>query len=292
MTSFTASYRNAPSDPDGGLPPGLYEHGGVLRLRALDRFPELLHAVTTRRAPDGADWNLSARRGTPEHPADPAVALANREKLAALLGVPLDRMAGVRQVHGNNVVAVSDDHAGAGMHPDTPPIEDADGMITATPGLFMLALSADCPPVFLYDPERRVAGLVHSGWKGTVGRIAANGVRVMRDEFGSDPSRIVAAVGPGIGPCCYAVGDNVIEAAEAAFPGAWHGPDPLLERRDGQVYFSLREGVRRALLDAGLRPDNVAADDVCTAHRRDLFYSHRGEAGRCGLFGAVFGLRG
>jgi hypothetical protein len=264
----------------------------VLRLRALDRFPELLHAITTRRAPDGADWNLSARRGTPDHPADPAVALANREKLAAFLGIPLDRIAGVRQVHGTTVVPVGDDHAGAGMRPEAPPIEDADGMVTATPGLYMLALSADCPPVFLYDTARRVAGLVHSGWKGTVGRISANAVALMRDEFGSDPTGIVAAVGPGIGSCCYAVGDDVIRAAEAAFPGAWDGPFPLLEQRDGQVYFSLRDGVRRALLDAGLRPENVTAEDVCTAHRRDLFYSHRGEAGRCGLFGAVFGLRG
>jgi copper oxidase (laccase) domain-containing protein len=114
----------------------------------------------------------------------------------------------------------------------------------------------------------------------------------MRDHFGSDPASIVAVVGPGIGPCCYAVGDDVIHAAESSFPAAWDGPSPLLERRDGQVYFSLREGVRRALLDAGLHPDNITADDICTAHRRDLFYSHRGEAGQCGLFGAVFGLRG
>jgi YfiH family protein len=264
----------------------------VLRVRALDPFPELLHAISTRCAPDGADWNLSVRRGTPEHPADPAVALANREKLASLLGIPLDRIAGVRQVHGTTVVPVGDDHAGAGMRPEAPPIEDADGMVTTTPGLYMLALSADCPPVFLYDPERRVAGLVHSGWKGTVGRIAANAVALMRDEFGSAPASIIAAVGPGIGPCCYAVGEDVIRAAEATFPGAWEGPSPLLEQRGDQVYFSLRDGVRRALLDAGLWPEHVTAEDVCTSHRRDLFYSHRGEAGRCGLFGAVFGLRG
>lgn len=289
MTSISASSRNAPNNP---APPGLYEQGGVLRLRALDRYPELLHAVSTRRAPDGAGWNLSARRGTADQPADPAVALANREKLAALLGISLERMAGVRQVHGTTVVAVGNDHAGAGMRPEAPPIEDADGMVTATPGLYMLALSADCPPVFLYDPERRVAGLVHSGWKGTVGRIAANAVALMRDEFGSNPADIVSVVGPGIGQCCYAVGEDVIRSAEAAFLGAWDGPSPLLERRDGQVYFSLRDGVRRALLDAGLQPGNVTAEDVCTSHRRDLFYSHRGEAGRCGLFGAVFGLRG
>ncbi len=292
MTTISASSSSALSGRSDGTPPGLYEHGGLLRVRVLDRFPELLHGITTRRSPDGADWNLSARRGTPEHPADPAVALANREKLAALLGVPLDRMVGVRQVHRITVVPVSHEHAGAGMRPENPPIEGADGMVTATPGLYMLALSADCPPVFLYDSALRVAALVHSGWKGTAGRIAGHAVERMRSEFGSDPAQIVAAIGPGIGPCCYAVGEDVIHAAESSFPGAWDGPEPLLERRDGQAYFNLRVGVRRALLDAGLRPENVAAEDVCTSHYRDLFYSHRGEAGRCGLFGAVFGLRG
>ena len=67
MTTISASSSSALSGRSDGTPPGLYEHGGLLRVRMLDRFPELLHSITTRRAPDGADWNLSARRGTPEH---------------------------------------------------------------------------------------------------------------------------------------------------------------------------------------------------------------------------------
>ena len=86
-----------------------------------------------------------------------------------------------------------------------------------------------------------MVGLAHSGWKGTVGRIAGNVVEAMVDDFGSDVRDIVAVVGPGIGPCCYSVGENVIEAVEGAFMNAWGGEQAaLLEKRDGLVYFNLR----------------------------------------------------
>ena len=114
----------------------------------------------------------------------------------------------------------------------------------------------------------------------------------MVKDHGCEPRNIVAAVGPSIGPCCYIVGDNVIEAAQASFPGAWDGDTPVLQRRGEHTYFNLPEGIRRALLDAGLQPGNIAVAQACTAHNRHLFYSHRGDAGQCGLFGAVLGMRG
>ncbi len=84
MTNITESSLNAPDLPSAGrpLPGALYMEGGLLRVGALARYPELLHGITTRQAPDGDDWNLSARRGSPQHPPDPAVALRNRDKLA------------------------------------------------------------------------------------------------------------------------------------------------------------------------------------------------------------------
>jgi YfiH family protein len=258
---------------------------------ALDRYPELLHAISTRTAPDGNDWNLTAKRGSPQHPPSQQTALANREKLAGLLGIPLDRIVGCRQMHGNRVARVSERDGGRGMTPDNPSIEDTDAMLTDVPGLYLMALSADCPPVFLYDPARRVVGLAHSGWKGTVGRIAGNTVEAMVDDFGSDVRDIVAVVGPGIGPCCYSVGENVIEAVESAFMRPWDGEKALLQKRDGLVYFNLRETIRRSLLEAGVAPENITVEEVCTAHNLDVLFSHRAEHGQCGLFGAVLGVK-
>jgi polyphenol oxidase len=163
-------------------------------------------------------------------------------------------------------------------------------MVTDTPGLNLMVLAADCPPVFFYDPVRRAIGLAHSGWKGTVGRIAGRVVGAMTEHFGSDPKDIVVAVGPGIGPCCYCVGSNVVQEVESAFPRAWT-EGPLLEVYEGQVYFNLPAAIKRAVVEEGVPPKNVMIEGVCTAHNRSVFYSHRGDAGQCGLFGAVLGLR-
>jgi len=287
MTTIIESSHNAPDLPGTDL----YVEDGLLRVGALARYPELVHGITSRYTPNGDDWNLSARRGSPQHPPDSAIALRNRETLASLLGISLDNMAGCRQVHGTLVAAVTLAEAGTGMRPDTPSIEGADGMVTDTPGLALIVLAADCPPIFFYDPTRRAIGLAHSGWKGTVGRIAGNVVASMMQSYGSNPRDIVAVVGPGIGPCCYNVGEDVIQAAQDSFSDAREGRLPVLERRGDEVYFNLRESIRRTLLDAGLSPDNITVEEVCTSHNRNLFYSHRGDKGQCGLFGAVLGLR-
>jgi YfiH family protein len=266
---------------------------GIYTVGTLGLYPEILHGISTRLSPDGVDWNLSSRRGTALHPPSPAVALANRQALAHRLGIQLARMVGCQQVHGSEVAVVSPEDAGRGMYPDVPSMLGADAMVTDAPGIYLLALSADCPPVFFYDPVRKAVGLAHSGWKGTVARIAGNVVSEMSQQFGSNPADVIAAVGPGIGPCCYSVGRDVIEVAELAFTGAWDGPEPVLETdSEGLTYFNLREAIRRALLDSGVRPENLALEEVCTADNLDTFYSHRGEAGQCGLFGAVLGLRG
>ena len=217
--------------------------------------------------------------------------MLNRRKLADALAVSLNGMVGCQQVHSAEVALVGEADAGRGMSADAPAVQGVDALVTATPGLYLMALSADCPPVFLYDPVRRAVGLAHSGWKGTVDRIAANAVEAMVDNFGSSPHDIVAAVGPGIGPCCYSVGPNVIKAVAEAFPAHHSGYPPLLHERDGQTYFNLHEAIRRSLLDAGVQPQNITVEDVCTAHNLHTFYSHRGERGQCGLFGAVLGIQ-
>lgn len=269
---------------------------GIYSVGALEQYLELVLGISTRSAPDGADWNLSARRGTPQHPPDPAVALSNRIKLAEALDIELDMMVGCQQVHGAEVAVVSAADAGRGMRPGlpSPSIEGADAMVTATSGLFLMVLAADCPPVFFYDPVSRAIGIAHSGWKGTAGRIAGKVVEAMVREFGSRPQDIQIAIGPGVGPCCYNVRDDVIEQVESSFPAAWQKSqniDALLTRDDGLVYFNLWAAIKRALLDVGVTADNISSEAVCTAHNTGTFYSHRGEEGQCGLFGAVIGLR-
>src|SRR5688500_10154943 len=158
MISLSGSGHALPTNSVAGLP----EQGGVYRLRALEKHPQLVHGITTRTAPDGGDWNLSARRGTPQHPPDPAVAFANRLKLADALGIALDMIVGCQQIHGSEVAVVSRADAGRGMKAGLPAIEGVDAMVTATPGLSLMVLAADCPPVFMFDPTQNVVGIAHS----------------------------------------------------------------------------------------------------------------------------------
>lgn len=283
--------------------PGLYQ------LAALAPYPALRHGLTTRHRPPGAwgpagDWNMK-RRG-----ADPAVAAANWAAFVAAAGVPLGRLVAPQQVHGTLVVPVDERHAGQGMQPGDPGIVGADALVTRTPDLYLITGCADCAPVFIYDPATPAVGLAHAGWRGAVGRIAEQTVHTMTREYGTDPARCIAVVGPAIGPCCYDVGQEVIDAARDAFEEAddeWQGEPPLLiwtRRQPGwkirrgdvpdaeeRVYFDLAGASRRALLLAGLRPDNIHLSGVCTADHVDLFYSHRAEEGRAGRFMGLLGLR-
>ncbi|HMA35938.1 MAG TPA: peptidoglycan editing factor PgeF [Chloroflexia bacterium] len=283
----------------------------IYLLAGFAAYPALVQGCSTRRRPAGpwgaaADWNLK-RRG-----ADPATAEANWQAFAAQLGVPAARMVAPEQVHGTMVAVATAADAGLGTMAGNRGIAGADALVTQTPGLLLLSGCADCVPVFVYDPHTPALGLAHAGWQGTVGRIAEKTVATMVAAFGTDPAACVAVIGPSIGPCCYDVGGAVVEAIRDAYPGAddeWHGAPPLLvwsRRRpawkeaqglpaaepesDEKPFLDLWQANYRALVDAGLAPENVRVEGLCTAEMTDLFYSHRAEQGRAGRFVGFLGL--
>jgi YfiH family protein len=128
---------------------------------------------------------------------------------------------------------------------------------------------------------------VHSGWRGAVLAAPRAAVAALAAEFGSRPADLIAAIGPSIGPCCYEVGDEVVDAVWATFGRA---ESLLSSRSDGRRHFDLWAANLRWLQEAGVRRVEVA--ELCTACRTDEFYSHRVERGRTGHFGAVMGLVG
>jgi YfiH family protein len=141
--------------------------------------------------------------------------------------------------------------------------------------------------VLIYDPVRRAAAVIHSGWRGTVQGATRAAVDALHQEYGSQPADMIAGIGPSIGPCCYEVGDEVVEAVRAAFSR----PDELLPARAGKErrHFDLWAANRRWLAEAGVRQIEIAG--LCTACRVDEFYSYRAEQGKTGHFGAVMALR-
>ena len=185
----------------------------------------------------------------------------------------------VRQIHsGVSVVAPGGGQA-------TP--AEADGLMTAEPGILLGIQTADCIPVLVADPVRRAVAAFHAGWRGTVAGIVESGVAQMRSEFGSNPGDLIAAIGPGIGPCCYSVGDEVLREFKARFGYA----DNLFQNDESGLRLNLIEANRRQLLSAGLHPYAISVAGGCTGCQSDWLYSHRMSGGHAGRLMSVIGLR-
>jgi hypothetical protein len=161
----------------------------------------------------------------------------------------------------------------------------------------------------LADLKKRAVAAVHAGWRGTLQRIVAKAIGKMQMQYGSRPADMFAAIGPSIGGCCYEVGTEVASEFRSQFSNA---PDWFDELRTGDepnplqwlnmappghqpppknVLLDLRKANRAQLLDAGLREQNIAVSDLCTACHRDLFFSYRKEAGTTGRLMSVIGIR-
>src|ERR1700722_2385042 len=233
--------------------------------------------------------------------------LSNRRLFAeAITSKASTSLISLRQFHSNRIVhAANADSARNQPH-------KADGQITAEPGFLLAIQTADCIPVLVADRKRRVVAAFHAGWRGTVRRIVESGIGRMRMEYGSRPEDLVAAIGPGIGPCCYAVGDEVLSSFESQFPyfrdlfREVSDSDPvkmkypmlfLTQRAPGHspigpsLHVNLIEANRRQLLDAGLKAKSIRVVGGCTSCQPELFFSHRASKGRAGRMMAVIGMR-
>jgi polyphenol oxidase len=231
----------------------------------------------------------------------------NRRRLVeAVTGDPATPLVTLRQIHSSVLVLSATEDTGR-----TSP-RKADGLMTDEPGILLGVQTADCIPVLVADRERRVVAAFHAGWRGTVKRIVESGVGRMRLEFGSRPEDLIAAIGPGIGVCCYAVGEEVLSSFESQFAYAaelFREVDdadevrrkyPMLfltQRAPGHspmgpsLHVDLVEANRRQLLAAGLKPRSIQATGGCTSCHRELFFSHRASHGHAGRMMSVIGIR-
>jgi hypothetical protein len=204
----------------------------------------------------------------------------------------------VRQIHSGVVRVIQEtDGASEGwlQTADGKAVLEGDGLMTNVPGVLLGVGTADCVPVLVADVEKRVVAAFHAGWRGTVARIVERGVAKMAAEYGATAKDLVAAVGPSIGACCYAVGDEVW----AEFAGQFGYAEELFDRATGggAIRLNLWEANRRQLLDAGLGEERITVVGECTACARDAggalrYFSHRGEKGVAGRMLNVVGVVG
>ncbi|GAB4531839.1 MAG: peptidoglycan editing factor PgeF [Anaerolineae bacterium] len=262
-----------------------YEFAGslpVYRFEQLNGDTSFVHAVFTRAGgvsrPPYASLNLGHTVGD-----DPLSVQINHERVYQALGVARSRVVTCHLTHSADVLTVRAADGGQ-------VVGQGDAMITADVGVYLAMRFADCVPILLHDPVRRAVGLAHAGWRGTVKNVAGAVVRTMVDRLGCSADHLVAVIGPAIGPCCYQVGPDVIQAVERVLPPqpASDNSPPLFSRcHEGHAYFNLWEANRRQLEAAGA--GTVVVAGLCTACRPDRFFSHRGEGGKTGRFGVVIG---
>jgi len=203
------------------------------------------------------------------------VVFKNRDCLARQLGSSIEQESISDQMHTNRVYVVTDKDLGPILRTEKPVHRrNIDGLVTDLPDVLLTIFGADCPPVYLADPVRKAVGLVHAGWKGTIGRIPAKAIERMTEQFGSDPRNLYAAIGPGICVDCYEMGDEIYEQ----FSDQWGSADAdriLRKYPGGKYHLDLREANRMTLLDSGVREDRIAVSNVCTMCNTDIFYSYR-----------------
>lgn len=214
--------------------------------------------------------------------------LENRHRVMQIFKHNIDHMVCCEQVHGNKVLPVTIKHQGCGSSDMKSWLNDTDGMVTNQPGLYMATFYADCIPIFFFDPVKKCVGLAHSGWKGTMGRIAVNTVNLMEQEFGSKRSHIEVFIGPGIGPCCFEIKADLAAKAISEF-GQFR--DIISKEKNDRYRWNLPQTIYYMLAESGVEPDNIIMAKLCTSCHTDLFYSYRRENGITGRMGAFIGIR-
>jgi YfiH family protein len=289
--------------PTGGL--------RVLEAPPLARLDWLVHGFSTRRG--GASELPDAQKAKPERVLNlgftdwdtRARVLENRARFFRAMGAGKMRVVALEQVHSD--IAHRIDAATIESLDQAP---NGDALFTRDPGILLVVQTADCVPILLADTKHRAVAAIHSGWRGTLKRIVVKTLGRMRMEFGTEPEEVIAALGPGIGRCCYEVGSDVARDFDAQFreARAWfdgpldalasgesdpnwlpwltmkppgHAPLPL------RVHLDLLAANRALLADAGVPPSQISVSGLCTACRPDLLFSYRQERTTGRLLAAI-----
>jgi YfiH family protein len=243
----------------GVLPSDGFVHG----------FPERTGGVS---AGARASLNLGVRWG------DDRVAVEeNRARLARFAGYHAGQLQITRHVHGTAVWCVGE---------PLPDPAEYDGLVCDRPGPVLGAFAADCIPLLFADPQARVIGAAHAGWRGTLGGVATNVVERMC-ELGARADRVRVALGPSIGPCCFEVGPEVVEQFDAAF-GPLAG---MVVAGAHKPHIDLRVAMRAQLERAGVRAEHIDDRPPCTRCEPARFFSYRRDGQGGGVHMAYISMR-
>lgn len=249
----------------------------------LDEYDEVLHCFTTRKGgvSQGPYESMNLGMGTGD---DEERVRKNYYIMAEKLGIDLGDLVETDQTHTSNIRYVTEEDKGRAMM--DPEYTDVDGLYTDKKNLALMSFHADCNAVFFYDPVKKLIGLSHAGWRGTMLNITGKMIRAL-GELGSRPSDLVGAISPSLGPCCFEVDKDV---ADLFISSDIKYKDFMVTK--GQKYhFDLWEINKYNMVKEGMDEGNIQIAGLCTKCRNDLFFSHRGQKGKRGLMSGLIMMK-
>ena len=237
----------------------------------------LIHAVSKKEFGEEYAFSLALHTGEAREKI-----IVNRKSLVQKLSIGKEAVfVTANQIHSDHI-AVIYKRAMRGWDDMKDAVKECDALVTDQTDIILTILTADCVPVLLYDPVKRVVAAVHAGWRGTQADIVTKTIRVMSDKFGSRPSDILAGVAPAIGQCCYEVGEDV----------ALHFLDhsDAIERCGEKYMLDLPQINRKQMILAGVLEAHIEMSDICTACEVVEYFSYRKEQGCSGRFMSMIGM--
>lgn len=251
----------------------------VYQFENLLSYPGLLHFVSSRKggvskAPYSS-LNLAFHVGD-----DPQSVIINRQILTSALEIPMTSITSAKQIHCDTVKVVTKDLTGRGAYDYESALNDTDALITDITGVCLCIFVADCAPIVVFDHVKKVVGVVHAGWKGTINHIAHRLVLKLQQEYNCSPKDIVVGIGPSIGPCCYYVNAEVIDEIKSVFGNKTSYVSNISS--SGKGTFDLWMSNYDQLVHAGIPKDNIQVAGICTYDNVELFFSERHQKGRTG----------
>lgn len=260
----------------------------VIRYKALSSYKDIIHGFSTRLGGVSRDhlasMNLSFSRGDVEENV-----LENHRRFAKAVGYNSERLVFSDQVHDVKIHMVKEEDAGKGIIKESD-IINIDGLVTNVKNIPLITFYADCVPLFFYDNINKVVGLAHSGWKGTVGNIANEMIKTMKNEYACMPENIVVAIGPSICMDCYEISEDVA----VQFMDKYSDSElkyMLLNKGNGKYQLDLHQACKYNFLRAGILEDNISMPDFCTCCNPNELFSHRASNGLRGNLAAVIMLK-
>jgi len=240
----------------------------VFQFANLGRFSELVHFSTTRVG--GCSTNNYSSLNLGFNSGDlPENVVENRIRLCGALEINPDRLIFPKQTHTANVKTVATSFFELATEAQKHFLNETDAVITNLNGVCVAIKTADCVPVLLYDPKRKMVAAIHAGWRGTIQNIVFVAIQKMVKEFGTDPEDLIAGIGPSISPEVYEVGEEVWKQFDPEFYLALNP-----EKADKKL-LDLWSANYQQLIKAGVPAENIEVARICTFSDPDRFFSAR-----------------